>query len=368
MPQVLKRILIAIGVLLLLLVLVVGGYLIYLTATYYRIPDNQTIEVSNNAQATMQVGKEYTAATYNIGFGAYTPDYTFFMDEGIMKDGTKTVGKRSTAVSKESVEKCTKGSVDLIKSLNADFILLQEVDTTSTRSFQVNQKDAFADGFPSFGNAYASNFHTGFLAYPIMEPHGIANAGVMTLSDVYVDDAYRRSYPIDESFPTKFFDCDRCFLIERIPVDNGKELVLINNHMSAYDEGGKIRAQQFDMLVDVIEDEYEKGNYVVIGGDWNHALCGSEAMYPSAQQVPPWISTFDESDLPRGFKVVRADNIEQVASCRGDDIPYEKGYTYTATVDGFVVSANVDAKAKNIDGEFKYSDHNPVTLAFTLRQ
>ena len=57
---------------------------------------------------------------------------------------------------------------------------------------------------------------------------------------------------------------------------------------------------------------------------WNHALCGSLEMYESQQQVPPWVSTLDESELPSGFSVVRAGNIEDVATCRGVDIPYEE--------------------------------------------
>ena len=30
----------------------------------------------------LAIGTEYTALTYNIGFGAYTPDFSFFMDGG----------------------------------------------------------------------------------------------------------------------------------------------------------------------------------------------------------------------------------------------------------------------------------------------
>lgn len=60
-------------------------------------------------------------------------------------------------------------------------------------------------------------------------------------------------------------------------------------------------------------------------------------------------------------------NIAAVPTCRNNDVPYEKGYTYTVTVDGFVVSSNVKATAENIDAEFQYSDHNPVLLTFELQ-
>ena len=83
--------------------------------------------------------------------------------------------------------------------------------------------------------------------------------------------------------------------------------------------------------------------------------------------MPPWVSTFDDSDLPAGFAVVRPENIEEVATCHGEDIPYEKGVTYQVTIDGFFVSDNVEATAQNIDTGYLYSDHNPVTLTFKLK-
>ena len=107
MPKAAKRVLAVVGIVVLAAVLVVGGYVAYLMLTYNRIPDGEAVEVDNNPAAMLETGVAYTAATYNIGFGAYTPDYTFFMDEGIMADGTKTVGEHSTAVSRESVLACT---------------------------------------------------------------------------------------------------------------------------------------------------------------------------------------------------------------------------------------------------------------------
>ena len=165
MGSIVKRILIVIAALLAVAVIVVGGYVVYLTVTYNRIVDSDPVAVENNVPETwLKAGEEYTATTYNIGFGAYTPDYTFFMDEGIMADGTKTVGV-----------------------------------------------------------------------------------------------------------------------------------------------------------------------------------------------------------LSEGFSVVKPDNLADVSTCRGSDIPYEKGVSYTATIDGFIVSSNVEATARNIDTGFANSDHNPVLLTFKLK-
>ena len=362
-----RRLLKIIVALVVVAVLVVGGYVAYVCLNYYRIEDDLTLAVENNQSETLTVGQEYTAATYNIGFGAYTPDFTFFMDEGVMKDGTATCGTESIAASKESVETCTQGDIDLVESLGTDFILLQEADIDSTRSYGIDQQAAFIEAFSSFGSVSAINFHSVYLMYPPTKPHGAVYSGLLTLSKYNIESATRKSYPVSDEFPTKFFDLDRCFSVTRLSVNNGKELVLVNNHMSAYDEGGTIRAQQIAALRSSLEAEYDAGNYVIVGGDWNHALCSSEEMYASEQEVPDWVQTIEDGDFPEGYSVVRAENIEDVATCRGSDIPYEKGVSYEATIDGYVVSDNIDASALNIDNGYLYSDHNPVKLTFTLK-
>ena len=55
-----------------------------------------------------------------------------------------------------------------------------------------------------------------------------------------------------------------------------------------------------------------------------------------------------------------------MASCRNADAPYHDGQ-YLVTVDGFLVSNNVSVSAATvIDMGFAYSDHNPVSMTFTL--
>ena len=367
MPQALKRALQVCGIVLGLLVAVVAGYAIYLQTTYYRIPDAIAVDVERNPEGAIQTGQEYRAVTFNIGFGAYTPDYTFFMDQGVMEDGTETKGERSLAVSKDVAQANTQGAVSTLVELQPDFVLMQEVDTDSTRSYQIDQKAAAESAFPQLGSAFASNFHTGYLAYPITEPHGFVNSGLLMLGAAHVDSAERRSYPVDDSFPTKFFDLDRCFLVERLPVSNGKQLVMINSHMSAFDEGGVYREKQMKLLESVLAEELAAGNYVIAGGDWNHALCNSQELYECDQKVPVWVALLDESSLPAGMTVVQADNLADVPTCRGSDIPYEKGRSYVVTVDGFFVSDNIEAQSTNIDADFEFTDHNPVLLTFKLK-
>lgn len=368
LPKILKRILVALGIIVGVLLLVVGGYIAYVVIQYDRIPDGVELTYENPQAGDVSVGTEYTIATYNIGFGAYGPTFSFFMDTGAMIDGTELVGKYGKAESKEAVRYNTDGAIQELKKLSPDFAFIQEVDTDSTRSYHINQMEDITSAMSDYGYTFASNFHTAWLHYPLFDPHGKSNAGLLTLSKYSLLNNVRRSYPVDNGFPTRFFDLDRCFALHRVPVDNGKELVLINSHMSAYDKGGTIRAQQLQMLNEVASSEYAKGNYVIIGGDFNHAL-GEVAAYgfPSQQQFPSWVFILTNEDLAPGFHIVTAVNETEVATCRGAEIPYERGVNFTTVVDGFIVSDNVAAWAENINTDFAYSDHQPVLMRFKLK-
>lgn len=365
--KVFRWILISIGIILGILLLIVGGYLAYVVIQYERIPDGIELTVENPRTGGLTVGDEYTIATYNIGFGAYGPTFSFFMDTGTMLDGTELVGKYGKAESKEAVRYNTDGAIDVLEALDPDFVFIQEVDTDATRSYHINQLEDITAAMGGYGYTFASNFHSAWLHYPLHDPHGKSNAGLLTLSRFSLEDNVRRSYPVDNGFPTRFFDLDRCFSLHRVPVDNGKELVLINSHMSAYDEGGTIRTQQLEMLNQVASEEYEKGNYVIIGGDFNHALGEVAAhAFPSQQQFPGWVFILTNDDLAPGLRIVTAENETEVATCRGAEIPYEKGVNFMTVVDGFIVSDNVRTRAENIDTDFAYSDHQPVMMWFEL--
>jgi endonuclease/exonuclease/phosphatase family metal-dependent hydrolase len=212
--------------------------------------------------------------------------------------------------------------------------------------------------------------HTGYLFYPPSRPIGqIKDGGILTVSKYRIESSERRSFPVSDAFPTKFFDLDRCFTVSRMPVDGSESaLVIINVHASAYDKGGLIRKEQMKMLSEAAASEYESGNWVIIGGDFNHALHGTLEMFPGQMQVPDWAQPFDEAMVPEGFSLVQPSNFSSVATCRDTSMPYNPNVNYEVTVDGFFVSGNITATAENIDADYDGSDHNPVRLEFTLNE
>ncbi|MDR1272648.1 MAG: endonuclease/exonuclease/phosphatase family protein [Clostridiales Family XIII bacterium] len=373
--RVVKTVVIAIAVLIVAALL----YVLYVTLNGGRIEDNLPIEIgrTEGAQADstrLQTDEAYTVLTFNIGFGAYDHDFSFFMDKGIMADGTEKQGVLSRGADKAALERNTKTVTDEAAAENADIMIFQEVDRKADRSHGVDQADHILKSFSGgLWYAYATNFHTGYLLYPPTKPIGaISDSGILTLSNYEIREAERRSLPITDAFPTKYFDLDRCLLISRMPVTDSDgnaagELVLANIHPSAYDEGGQIRAQQMAVIKALMADEYAKGHYVIIGGDFNHAFGGSNSMFMNEMKQPEWVQPFDNDMLPEHYSVVYADNLSEVGTCRDTSIPYTKGVNYEVVVDGFVVSDNISATSKNIDEDYSGSDHNPVKLTFTLK-
>ena len=136
----LKIIGICLGSLLGVFVLTIGTYFVYVIATYYRIEDNLKLDVKNNKEGIVSINESLTITSYNIGFGAYSKEYSFFLDEGIDVDGTLLYGHYGKGISYEDVLKNTKGSIDVLKELDSDFVFVQEVDQDSDRAYHINQQ------------------------------------------------------------------------------------------------------------------------------------------------------------------------------------------------------------------------------------
>ena len=72
--------------LILILVLVAAVYVAYVLIDYHRIDDNQILTPGGTAQTEVldaDAGKTYHLTDWNIGFAAYTDQFSFFMDGGL---------------------------------------------------------------------------------------------------------------------------------------------------------------------------------------------------------------------------------------------------------------------------------------------
>ena len=369
-----KPLKIALGVLL-TLVLIVLAYVIYVFAAYYRVEDRQTLEVGELSirsqtaggetalpmEGAVETGTVYRVSSANIGFGAYSDDYSFFMDGGT----------ESRARSADAVRENVTGEAALIADLTPDFALFQEVDVDGTRSWHVDERAYIVramDGREAEA-VFAQNYDSPYLFYPLLAPHGANRSGMLTLSRHPISSAVRRSLPIEQGF-MKLVDLDRCYSVSRIPAANGRELVLYNLHLSAYTSDGVIATEQLEMLCADMLAEYESGNYCVAGGDFNKDLLGNSAEVFGVQdgENETWAQPIPEGTIPDGLTLVAPFDAEApVATCRTANEPYNIETSFRVTVDGFLVSDNVEpVSAAVLDAGYRYSDHNPVYMDFIL--
>ena len=296
-----------------LLLAVVAGYVIYVFSAYYRVEDNQTLEVkaAGSAGIGLEVNETYRAASYNIGFGAYSNDYSFFMDGG----------KESRARSPEAVSENVTGAMETVKAIAPQLLLLQEVDVDGTRSYHINELeelvDVSLDGLYC-SRTFAQNYDSPYLFWPLTEPHGANRAGQATYSAFPIASGLRRQLPIEGGF-MKLVDCDRCYSVQRIPLaDRSAELVVYNLHLSAYTSDGTIAEEQLTMLFEDMQGEYEAGNYAIAGGDFNKDLLGNSAeIFGVSGPAYTWAQPIPARLVPEELTIVAPfDREKPVASCQ----------------------------------------------------
>lgn len=335
--------------------LYVGGSMLYGTLTDYKPAPSEQVEI-HNPVSRQPSDSVYTFLIWNIGYSALGDKEDFFFDGGKM-----------VRPSQERVEENLSGITGTIAAhADADFILLQEVDVSSKRSHYINELEAIAKVLPHHAYSYARNYLVDYIPSPLDKPwdaYGKVDAGLATYSRYQPLEAVRYSLPGEFGWPKKVFWLDRCLLVFRCDVPNGKQLVVVNQHLEAYDEGG-IKKQQMDFMKGLLLKEFEQENYVIVGGDWNQCPPGFDYQHfgkdedgsykqlnVPADYIPGWTWAFD-STAPSNRKLAA---------------PYEKGKTFVTLIDFYLVSPNVTVlEVKGVNLDFRNSDHQPVWMKVRL--
>ena len=331
------------------------GLIVWLSAAEYRPQAVEELSfVSQGAPSrALPVGESLRVMSWNIGYGGLGDNADFFMDGG----------SQVKSSDRQRVEENLMGISQVLRQEEKpDLAMLQEVDVDSSRTYGIDE----AVTLTGENGVHALNYSCPFVPYPL-PPIGKVNSGVFTTTGYTIDSAQRIALPCPFSWPVRTANLKRCLLVSRLPVEgSGRELVLVNLHLEAYDDGeGKIA--QTKQLNEFLEAEYEKGNYVIAGGDFNQIFPGSLERYPNTHPDLWEPGVLTEEMLPKGFTY--AYDLE-TPSCRLLNRPYDPADTENTqhyVIDGFILSPNVKLeKAETLDLGFVYSDHNPVTAQVVL--
>ncbi|MDD5930816.1 MAG: endonuclease/exonuclease/phosphatase family protein [Spirochaetales bacterium] len=339
--------------------LLVFLFFVFLTIVEYR---PKAIEKVDYTTGTAQLEKQKTLSilSWNIGYASLGKDEDFFMDGG----------KKVRPDSKKTVEKYFEGIKKTISEYPSDIIFIQEIDEKAKRSYRINQVEELKKSTGKEGS-FALNYKCIYVPIPF-PPIGQVASGVATLTNMQTTLAERRSLPVPFKWPIRLANLKRCILATRIPVyengkATGKELILANFHLEAFDNGeGKIA--QTKALMSFLNSEYEKGNYIIAGGDFNQTFPDSSSfpiIWPDG-----WVpGHLDKDMLNEGWQFAYDDS---KPTCRSNEKPYNdedainKNWQYFV-IDGFILSPNITLEQINvIDENFQNSDHNPVIMKFSL--
>ena len=299
----------------------------------------------------------FNLMSWNIGYAGLGSEMDFFYD-----DGNRT---RST---REKVRQHFNNIKQFIKGNDSiDFWYIQEIDIDSKRSWSINEvKEMSALLDDNYQVVFAKNYDVPFVPVPFTDPMGHAESGILSASKYPFSEATRHAYPLIAPWPQRLFLLHRCYTLLRFPLEKGNDLVIINTHNTAYIYDSTLRMKELNILRAKMMDEYTKGNYVIVGGDWNQnppnfKPTGNfngqhfvKAPLELAATVFPkeWIIAYDD----------------KAPTNRQNNKSFVKGENGTTVIDFFILSPNVELlKVKNIDLNFRDSDHNPVFAKVKLR-
>lgn len=332
----------------------IGGNLLYGTLTDFK-PEKE-IKLAINGEANGIPDSVFTFLNWNIGYAGLGKESDFFYDGG-----------ESVRMSEELTIKNLNGITKFIADNDTmDFILLQEVDSIAKRTYELNEVGHISQVLGDYAYSYAVNYNVRFIPVPYLDPMGKVYAGVTSFSKHQPTEAKRYGFDANFSWPTSIYFLDRCFLLQRIPLQDGKEFVVINTHNSAYDATGELKAKELGFIRDFVVGEYNKGNYVVIGGDWNQCPPGFNANMFSHTIPDGYDAQNIEVDyFPEGWQWVYDTSFP---TNRDLQKAYEKGETFTTLIDYYLVSPNLEVLEKQtINMDFEYSDHQPVYMKVKLK-
>jgi len=345
------------------IVLVLAGIVILLTASFlgwltlkeFRPAPVQRLDIEGTGSASIQEKDTFSTLTWNIGYCGLGKEMDFFYEGGTMvRPSGELAGRYFKGIG---------GTLERFDTL--DFIMLQEVDFNSKRTYHMNEYKGFCAFLPGYASSVAINYQCSFIPVPPGEPMGKVSSGIVTFSRFRPGQAWRYRYNTSFPWPKSLAMLKRCFMVQQYGLDNGKQLLIINLHNSTFDDKGQLRLEELKELGSFLEAEYRKGNYVVAGGDWNmnprgfdpgQIMTGDSVhdIQPPVTDsfVPGWQFVYD-SALPTNRDVNK---------------PYKTGSSGTTLIDFYVVSPNiVPLSCKAIRLGFENSDHDPVYMQFKLK-
>ena len=296
-------------------------------------------------------GRQISITTWNLGYAALGEGADFITDGGT----------HLRALSAGDIATATGHIATTARSFGSDFLFFQEVARAGFLTRNVPLLATLESALPDYTPLFWPGLH---LSEP-PDPLALANGPALFARHMTPE---IRALEIPQEAGSYLLGIKRYMgvLVTEIPIRNSRHnWVLVNLHLSAFDPNANTRRAQARTVLEFAQREYDKGNYVVLGGDWNMRLRDTDFAHSTAQEYLEWLVDFPQNMLPDGWKIAIDPARPTVRTLQK---PYVAGENYTAIIDGFITSPNVAVvRVSTLDTGFRDTDHQPVTGVFRAR-
>ncbi len=183
-----------------------------------------------------------------------------------------------------SIERNLIKIAEKLDDMNADIVLLQEIDFLSKRSAYINQVQFLLDNTNLNFGAYASMYKIDFAP---SDGLGMVDGGNAVLSKYKLEDAQRIPLALrtDQGSLEQYFYLRRNILKVKIPElsQNGKDFYAVNIHATAF-ATDDTKQKHIDKYIEILNEINSSGDLFVSGGDLNSVPPGSEIDFCEADR------------------------------------------------------------------------------------
>jgi endonuclease/exonuclease/phosphatase family metal-dependent hydrolase len=226
----------------------------------WRPVDEEPVPVLRGDRArVLRRGEPFRVATWNLQF-AGTRRRKFFYDGGdAVRVPEPDRHHGLTTIASE------------IRAMDADLLLLQELDRDSDRTGRVDQLGVLRGGTAYAAWAAASCHRCRFVPAPAREPLGRVDLHVALAARFDLGVGRRIQLPLlDEPRWRQAFNLKRCLLTAEIAVEGrDRPLHVAVTHLSAFSRGDGTLGRQVAVLRAWMEARARAGDAFVLGGDLN---------------------------------------------------------------------------------------------------
>ena len=226
------------------------------------LSDAVMYEANSKSDATYDSGN-VKVVTWNIRFGIAR--FPFFGDscgdDVILDDAT--------------IEENMATIADALNAIDADIVLVQEVDVSSKRTGYMDQVQYLLDNTNLNYGCYASMWKADYIP---SDGFGRIDAGNAILSKYELTDAERIKLPLrgDQDDLTQYFYLRRNIVKAKIPAltQGPKDFYAVDIHATAF-ATDDTKQQHIDKYVETLAEIHSSDDYFVTGGDLNSVPPGS---------------------------------------------------------------------------------------------